>query len=119
METLLQDARYGIRTLGVMAYSVTRRTGEIGIRVALGARPRDVLRMVLREGMLLTLPGLAMGWLLAMARVVSAFPVQISPKDPSIYAAAAVCTVLVRLCAAANPARRAAKVDPMVALRYE
>ncbi len=106
---------------GVMAYSVTRRTSEIGIRVALGARPRDVLRMILREGMLLTLPGLAVGWLLAMgmARLVSTFLVRIGPKDPTIYAAAAVCTLLVALCAAAHPARRAAKVDPMVALRYE
>ncbi|HXW92456.1 MAG TPA: ABC transporter permease [Terriglobales bacterium] len=106
---------------GVMAYSVARRTSEIGIRIALGARPRDVLRMILREGMWLTLPGLALGWLLAMAmaRLISAFLVQISPNDPSVYVAAAAGTVLFALGAAANPARRAAKVDPMAALRYE
>ena len=106
---------------GVMAYSVAQRTSEIGIRVALGARPLDVLRMILREGMLLTLPGLLVGSLLAaaMARLVSASLVQVSPNDPAIYAAAAVFTVLVTLGAAANPARRAAKIAPMEALRYQ
>jgi predicted permease len=106
---------------GVMAYSVAQRTSEIGIRVALGAQPVDVLRMILGEGMLLTLPGLGAGWLLAvaMARLVSASLVRVSPNDPSIYTAAAVFTVLVALGAAARPARRAAKVDPMVALRCE
>jgi putative ABC transport system permease protein len=89
--------------------------------VALGAQPVDVLRMILGEGMLLTLPGLGAGWLLAvaMARLVSASLVRVSPNDPSIYTAAAVFTVLVALGAAARPARRAAKVDPMVALRCE
>jgi len=106
---------------GVMAYSVAQRTSEIGIRVALGAQPLDVLRMILREGMVLALPGLVVGALLAtaLARVVSASLVEVSPRDPAIYAAAAAFTVLITLCAAANPARRAAKVDPMVALRYE
>jgi putative ABC transport system permease protein len=106
---------------GVMAYSVVQRTNEIGIRVALGAQPLDVLRMVLREGIAMALPGLLVGSLLAagLARVVSASLVEVSPRDPAIYAAAAVFTVLITLVAAANPARRAAKVDPMVALRYE
>jgi predicted permease len=106
---------------GVMAYSVAQRTNEIGIRVALGARPLDVLRMILRESMTLALPGLVVGSLLAMAmgRVISASLVEVSPRDPAIYAAAGVFTILITLCAAAVPARRAAKVDPMVALRYE
>ena len=106
---------------GVMAYSVAQRTGEIGIRVALGARPFDVLRMVLREGLTLVLPGLLVGAFLAvgLARVVSASLVEVSPGDPAIYVAAAIFTVCVTLFAAAGPARRAAKVDPMVALRYE
>jgi predicted permease len=106
---------------GVMAYSVAQRTNEIGIRVALGARPLDVLRMILRESMVLALPGLAVGSLLAiaLARVVSASLVEVSPRDPAIYAAAAAFTILITLGAAAGPARRAARVDPMVALRYE
>ncbi|MGA8151835.1 MAG: ABC transporter permease [Terriglobales bacterium] len=106
---------------GVMAYSVAQRTHEIGIRVALGAQPLDVLRMILREGLMLALPGLAVGALLAvaLARVVSASLFEVSPRDPAIYAAAAVFTVFITLCAAASPARRAARVDPMVALRYQ
>jgi putative ABC transport system permease protein len=105
----------------VMAYSVAQRTNEIGVRVALGAQPLDVLRMIIRESLALALPGLAVGALLAvaLARLVSAALVEVSPRDPAIYAAAAVFTVLITLCAAAGPARRAAKVDPMVALRYE
>jgi ABC-type antimicrobial peptide transport system permease subunit len=104
-----------------MAYSVAQRTNEIGIRVALGARRLDVLRMILREGLTLALPGLAAGALLAavLSRMVSASLVEVGPADPGIYAAAAVFTVVVTLCAAASPARRAAKVDPMVALRYQ
>jgi ABC-type antimicrobial peptide transport system permease subunit len=106
---------------GVMAYSVAQRTNEIGIRVALGAKPIDVLRMILRESMVLALPGLVVGSVLAtaLARVVSASLVEVSPRDPAVYAAAAAFTVLITLFAAVGPARRAAKVDPMVALRYE
>ena len=106
---------------GVMAYSVAQRTNEIGIRVALGAQPLDVLRMIIRESMTLALPGLVVGSLLAtaLARLVSASLVEVSPRDPAIYAVAAAFTVLITLCAAVGPARRAAKVDPMVALRYE
>jgi len=106
---------------GVMAYSVAQRTGEIGIRLALGAQPLDVLRMILREGLALVLPGLLVGSLLAagLAHVVSAALVKVSPRDPVIYAGAAVFTLVITLFAAANPARRAAKIDPMVALREE
>jgi predicted permease len=106
---------------GVMAYSVAQRTNEIGVRVALGAQPFDVLRMVFRESMRLALPGLVVGSMLAtaLARVVSASLVEVSPRDPAVYAAAAAFTILITLCAAAAPARRAARVDPMVALRYE
>jgi putative ABC transport system permease protein len=106
---------------GVMAFSVAQRTNEIGVRVALGACPIDVLSMILREGLGLALPGLVIGALLAavLARVVSASLVEVSPADPAIYAASAVFTVFITLCAAASPAWRAAKVDPMVALRYE
>ena len=77
--------------------------------------------MILREGLTLALPGLVVGALLAvaLARVVSASLVEVSPGDPAIYVAAAVFTVFITLFAAAGPARRASKVDPMVALRYE
>jgi ABC-type antimicrobial peptide transport system permease subunit len=100
---------------------VAQRTNEIGIRVALGAQPLDVMRMIIRECLTLALPGLVLGSLLAvaLARVVSASLVEVSPRDPAIYAAAAAFTLLVTLCAAANPALRAARVDPMVALRNE
>ncbi len=106
---------------GVMAYSVAQRTNEIGIRVALGAEPLDVLRMVLRESLAMALPGLVIGAVLALAlaRVVSASLVQVRPGEPLIYAVATVFTIVITLGAAATPARRAAKVDPMVALRYE
>ncbi len=106
---------------GVMAYSVAQRTSEIGIRVALGAQPTHVLRMILREGLIMAVPGLVVGTLLAIAltRVVSASLVEVSPRDPVIYAAAAVFTIFIALCAAATPARRASKVDPIIALRYE
>ncbi len=106
---------------GVMAYSVAQRTNEIGVRVALGAQPLDVLKMIIRESMKLALPGLVVGSVLAtaLARVISASLVEVSPRDPAIYGAAAAFTVLITLCAAAGPARRAANVDPMVALRYE
>jgi predicted permease len=106
---------------GVMAYSVAQRTNEIGIRVALGARPFDVLRMIFREGLTLTLPGLVAGALLAaaLARVVSASLVEVAPLDPAVYVGAGIFTIFITLCAAAGPARKATKVDPMVALRYE
>jgi putative ABC transport system permease protein len=77
--------------------------------------------MIIRESMTLALPGLVVGAVLAtaLARVVSASLVEVSPSDPAIYAAAAAFTILITLGAAAGPTRRAAEVDPMVALRYE
>ncbi len=106
---------------GVMAYSVAQRTSEIGIRVTLGARPGDVLSLVIRQGMGLALIGLAVGSLAAaaLARVVSALLVAVSPADPSVYVGAALFTVAVAMTAAAIPAWRALRVDPMVALRYQ
>jgi len=103
----------------VMAYSVSRRTIEIGVRVALGARPRDILRMIVRESLILALPGVGVGALLAtaLARVVSQSLVEVSPGDPVIYAVAVFFTLLITLCAAVGPARSAAKVDPNAALR--
>jgi predicted permease len=103
----------------VMAYSVARRTGEIGIRVALGAQPGEIMRLVIRQGMAFAVAGLLVGSLAAaaLARIVSAMLVGVSPVDPLVYAAAAAFTVLVTLASAALPAWRALRVDPAVALR--
>ena len=105
----------------VMAYTVERRTNEIGIRVALGARPVEVLRMVVQEGMVFGLTGLLIGAVAAAAlgRVLSSALVAVSPVDPAVYAIAAAFAITIVLVATAIPARRAMRVDPMVALRYE
>ncbi|MGH9660685.1 MAG: ADOP family duplicated permease, partial [Bryobacteraceae bacterium] len=106
---------------GVLAYSVARRTGEIGIRLALGARPSTVLSMILREGVVLALAGIALGVAAALAssRAVATLLYGITPRDTAAFAGAVVAMVLVALLATILPARRAARVDPMVALRYE
>jgi predicted permease len=105
----------------VMAYSVAQRTSEIGIRVALGAQPGEIMRLVIRQGMTFALAGLLVGSLaaVALARVVSTMLVGVSPADPLVYAAAATFTVLVTLASAAIPAWRALRVDPAVALRSQ
>ena len=106
---------------GVMAYAVVRRTREIGIRTALGAEPGAVLRMILREGLLMTLGGVALGFLLALGigRAFSGMLYQVSPVDPVAFTLAPAMLVATALFACWLPARRAAKVDPMVALRNE
>ncbi len=111
----------GIGLYGVMAYSVTRRTGEIGIRLALGARPVNVLSMVLREGSVLVLTGVAIGVLagLGLSRVVATLLFGVSSRDAAAFAGAAGVMAGVALLATILPARRAARVDPTVALRYE
>jgi predicted permease len=106
---------------GVMAYAVVRRTREIGIRRALGAESGAVLRMILREGLLMTLGGAALGFLLALGigRAFSGMLYQVSPVDPVAFTLAPAMLVATALFACWLPARRAAKVDPMVALRNE
>jgi predicted permease len=106
---------------GVLAYGVARRTREIGIRTALGARPATVLRMILREGLVMTLGGAVPGMLLALGigRVFSFVLFQVSPTDPVVFTLAPVVLVGVALVACWLPARSAARVDPIVALRYE
>ena len=106
---------------GVMSYSVNERTHEIGVRMALGAHPRDVLGLVAKLALKLTLIGVAIGVALAfgLARLISTFLYGVKPTDPLTYAAVAIGLGLVALLACYIPARRATKVDPLVALRYE
>ena len=106
---------------GVMSYSVTQRTHELGVRLALGARPDDVLRMVLSRGLRLTCIGLAigLGGALALGRVVQALLFNTSASDPVTLAAVTALLLMVALVASYLPARRATRVDPLIALRYE
>jgi ABC-type antimicrobial peptide transport system permease subunit len=106
---------------GVMSYFVNRRKHEFGIRVALGALPSDVLALVGKLGLKLTLIGVAIGVLLAigLTRLIAGFLVGVKPTDPLTYAAVALVLTAVAMLACYIPAHRATKVDPIVALRYE
>jgi putative ABC transport system permease protein len=105
----------------VLSYSVKRSVREIGIRLALGATLRDVLRMVVYEGMKPALLGVVVGAIgaLAMGRVLSSLIYQVKPADPITFLAVTVLLMAVAVLASIIPAYRATKVDPMVALRYE
>jgi len=104
---------------GVIAYSVARRTQELGIRRALGAQRADILRLVLRQALMLSLVGVAIGiaGAFALTRFLKALLFHVTATDPAVFAAMAVLFAVVALAASYIPARRAARIDPMVALR--
>jgi len=106
---------------GVLAYSVAQRTQEIGLRVALGASRRDVLKLVLGQGLQLTLVGVAVGTVaaLALGQFLSSLLYAVRPADPFTFVAVSVVLTAIALAACAIPVRRATRIDPMVALRYE
>jgi putative ABC transport system permease protein len=110
-----------IGTYGVMAYSVAQRTQEFGIRLALGASRADMLKLVLRQGLILSASGIALGLIAALnlTRLMSSLLFEVRGSDPLIFGAAALILGAVAMFASYLPALRATKVDPTLALRYE
>jgi putative ABC transport system permease protein len=106
---------------GVMSYGVNQRTTEIGIRMAVGAEPNDVLKLILREGLGLAVIGTLLGaaGALALTRLLSSLLFGISATDPAIYLAASALLLVVAIAACFWPARKASAIQPLEALRYE
>ena len=134
MDALIQDLRYAARTLlkspgftaviglyVVIAFGVAQRTREIGVRIALGARPRDVVLLVLRQDVALTAAGLAVGvgGALALTRLIRSERYGVSATDPVTYMSVSFMLAAVAVLATYVPARRATRIDPTTALRYE
>jgi putative ABC transport system permease protein len=119
--TVLAMTLAALGVYGVLAYSVERRTQEIGIRIALGAGHADVVRLVTQETLLMAGIGTALGLAAAAAltRLASGLLFGVTPADPMTYAGASLCLIAVAAAAAVVPARRAARLDPLTALRYE
>jgi putative ABC transport system permease protein len=106
---------------GVISYTVTQRTREIGVRLALGAQPHDVIRLVLGEGMILAAIGIGVGaaGALALAKILESVLFEIKPRDPATFIAVSIAVAAAAAAACYVPARRAMRVDPTVALKYE
>jgi ABC-type antimicrobial peptide transport system permease subunit len=105
----------------VIAYNVTQRTHEMGVRVALGAQARDVIRLIVREGLRVVIPGVALGALIALlaGKWVAPLLFNVSPKDPPVLVGVVVTLIAVAIAASWIPATRAARVDPNEALRAD
>jgi putative ABC transport system permease protein len=106
---------------GLMAYSVEQRTQEIGIRMALGAQGSTVKNMVVRQGMLLAIAGMAVGiaGAFGLAKFIASFLFGVTARDPIVFAGVPLLLSAVALIAVWFPARRASRIDPIIALRYE
>jgi putative ABC transport system permease protein len=118
---LLALALGSVGIYGIVSYAVTQRTNEIGIRMALGANPRDILQLILKHGLVLVLSGVAIGvaGALALTRFLTTLLFGVTATDTFTFVAVSLIFFVIAMCASLIPARRATKVDPLTALRYE